>query len=97
MAKDEDVERITARSAAPAPSGPRSTAAPARVEEHETPSAEDAAKIAASTVFEPDGPEPAPATDGPATAPATDAPAAVAPEPAPETAEPAAATPEEPA
>ena len=57
MAKDEDVERVSARSAPPAPAGPRSTAAPARVEESETPSAEDAAKIAASTVFEPDAPE----------------------------------------
>jgi small subunit ribosomal protein S2 len=56
MAKDEDVERVAARPA-PAAAGPRSTAAPARVEEHETPSAEDAAKIAASTVFEPDAPE----------------------------------------
>ena len=40
----------------PAPPGPRSTAAPARVEENETPTAEDAAEIAASTVFEPDAP-----------------------------------------
>ncbi|HSD49369.1 MAG TPA: 30S ribosomal protein S2 [Actinomycetota bacterium] len=62
MAKDEDVERVTARTAAPTPAGPRSTAAPARVEEHETPSAEDAAAIAASTVFEPDAPE-APAAE----------------------------------
>ena len=62
MAKDVDVERVTARAAAPAPAGPRSTAAPARVEEHETPSAEDAAAIAASTVFEPDSPE-APAAE----------------------------------
>ncbi|HET6713276.1 MAG TPA: 30S ribosomal protein S2 [Actinomycetota bacterium] len=65
MAKDEDVERVTARAAVPAPAGPRSTAAPARVEEHETPSAEDAAAIAASTVFEPDSPE-APAAEAPA-------------------------------
>jgi small subunit ribosomal protein S2 len=56
MAKDEAVERVTSRTAAPAPAGPKSTAAPARVEEHETPSAEDAAAIAASTVFEPDTP-----------------------------------------
>ena len=62
MAKDEDVERVTARSAPPAPAGPRSTAAPARVEASETPSAEDAAAIAASTVFEPDAPE-APAAE----------------------------------
>jgi small subunit ribosomal protein S2 len=61
MAKDEAAERVISRTAAPAPAGPKSTAAPARVEEHETPSAEDAAAIAASTVFEPDAPtEPAP-------------------------------------
>jgi small subunit ribosomal protein S2 len=52
MAKDEAVERVTA--GAPKATGPKATAAPARVEEHETPSAEDAAAIAASTVFEPD-------------------------------------------
>jgi small subunit ribosomal protein S2 len=72
MAKDEDVERVAARSAAPAPSGPRSTAAPARVEASETPSAEDAAAIAASTVFEPDAAEAAaeePAGPGDASAP----------------------------
>jgi small subunit ribosomal protein S2 len=56
MAKDEDVERVTARSSAAAAPVARSTAAPARVEEHETPSAEDAAAIAATTVFEPDVP-----------------------------------------
>jgi small subunit ribosomal protein S2 len=55
MAKEEAVERVT-HGARPAPTS-RSTAAPARVEEHETPSAEDAAAIAASTVFEPDAPE----------------------------------------
>jgi small subunit ribosomal protein S2 len=72
MAKDEAVERVTKVPPAPAASqGPRSTAAPARVEEHETPSAEDAAAIAASTVFEPDAPEPA--TPEPTEAPATDA------------------------
>ena len=54
MAKDEAVERVTG--AAPKATGPKATAAPARVEEHETPSAEDAAAIAASTVFEPDEP-----------------------------------------
>ena len=54
MAKDEAVERVTG--AAPKATGPKATAAPARVEEHETPSAEDAAAIAASTVFEPDAP-----------------------------------------
>jgi small subunit ribosomal protein S2 len=56
MAKDEDVARVTERSAAPVAAGPRSTAAPARVEEHEKPTEEDAAAIAASTVFEPDAP-----------------------------------------
>jgi small subunit ribosomal protein S2 len=55
MAKDEAVERVTG-TAAPKATGPKATAAPARVEEHETPSAEDAAAIAASTVFEPDAP-----------------------------------------
>ena len=80
MAKDEDVERVTARSATPAPSGPRSTAAPARVEEHETPSAEDAAKIAASTVFEPDVPEAASAADDPAPEPGQEPEPAAAPE-----------------
>jgi small subunit ribosomal protein S2 len=55
MAKDEAVERVTG-GAAPKATGPKATAAPARVEEHETPSAEDAAAIAASTVFEPDAP-----------------------------------------
>jgi small subunit ribosomal protein S2 len=54
MAKDEAVERVTG--AAPKATGPKATAAPARVEEHETPSAEAAAAIAASTVFEPDAP-----------------------------------------
>jgi small subunit ribosomal protein S2 len=66
MAKDEDVERVAARPAASAPAGPRSTAAPARVEEHETPSAEDAAAIAASTVFEPDVPDADAGEDAPA-------------------------------
>ncbi|HEY6567962.1 MAG TPA: 30S ribosomal protein S2 [Actinomycetota bacterium] len=61
MAKDEDIERITAPVAKKAP-GPKSTPAPARVEESETPSAEDAAAIAISTVFEPDAPE-APAAE----------------------------------
>ncbi|CAN5778360.1 30S ribosomal protein S2 [soil metagenome] len=58
MAKDEPAASAQAPTRPSAPSGPRSTAAPARVEESETPSAEDAAKIAASTVFEPDVPEP---------------------------------------
>ncbi len=54
MAKDEAVERVTAPAPRPA-SGPRPQAAPAAVDE--TPSAEEAAQIAASTVFEPDTPE----------------------------------------
>ena len=58
MAKDEAVERVTAPPKKPASAGPKSTPAPARVEEHEKPSAEDAAAIAISTVFEPDAPEP---------------------------------------
>ena len=56
MAKDEPA--AAAQPTRPSPSsGPKSTAAPARVEESETPSAEDAAAIAASTVFEPDAPD----------------------------------------
>jgi small subunit ribosomal protein S2 len=56
MAKDEPA--AAEQPARPSPSsGPKSTAAPARVEESETPSAEDAAAIAASTVFEPDSPD----------------------------------------
>ncbi len=75
MAKDEVVQKVTRTVAAPAKP---STAAPAKVDD--TPSAEDAAAIAASTVFEPDAPEAAP-------------PAAVdtTPEPAPEPAGPAPA------
>jgi hypothetical protein len=75
-AKDEDVERVAARTTTPAAAGPRSTAAPARVEESETPSAEDAAKIAASTVFEPDAPE-APAAEGPETSEVSESPEGV--------------------
>jgi small subunit ribosomal protein S2 len=53
MAKDEVVERATGAAPRPVPSGgPRPQAAPAAVDE--TPSAEEAAAIAASTVFEPD-------------------------------------------
>jgi small subunit ribosomal protein S2 len=52
MAKEEVIERVTAQ-APRQPSGPRQ-AAPAAVDE--TPSAEEAAQIAASTVFEPDLP-----------------------------------------
>ena len=70
MAKDQPAEAAPpARSGAPA--GPRSTAAPARVEESETPSPEDAAAIAKSTVFEPDTPEASAApADGSGDAPA---------------------------
>jgi small subunit ribosomal protein S2 len=53
MAKDEVVEKAV--DAVPARVGPKPTAAPATVDE--TPSTEEAAAIAASTVFEPD-PEP---------------------------------------
>ena len=83
MAKDEAVERVTG--AAPKATGPKATAAPARVEEHETPSAEDAAAIAASTVFEPDAPSDAEtaaaaaeAAEQPEAPPATEAAAAPA-------------------
>ena len=87
MAKDEAVERVTAPPKKPASAGPKSTPAPARVEEHEKPSAEDAAAIAISTVFEPDAPEPeaAPEAAAPeAAAPEAAAPEAAAPEGAPE-------------
>ena len=62
MSRDEAVEKATAGIAAAQapprrPAGPKPTAAPAAVDE--TPSAEEAAKIAASMVFEPD-PTPAP-------------------------------------
>jgi small subunit ribosomal protein S2 len=76
MAKDEAVERVTAPPKKPASAGPKSTPAPARVEEHEKPTAEDAAAIAISTVFEPDAPEPEAAATEPeaaATEPAPDA------------------------
>jgi small subunit ribosomal protein S2 len=78
MAKDEAVERVTTRTAPPPQRralGPRPTAAPAAVDE--TPSDEEAAKMAASMVFEPD-PEPAPASE---------VEPEIAPEPAPVTAE----------
>jgi len=55
MAKDELVERASGRPARPVAAGPRPQAAPAAVDE--TPSAEEAAEIAATTVFEPDVPE----------------------------------------
>jgi small subunit ribosomal protein S2 len=92
MAKDEAVERVTGMKK-PGPAGPKATAAPARVEEHETPSAEDAAAIAASTVFEPDAPEEPPASAPAAVADAPVAEEVAAPE-ATETAE--AAAPSEP-
>jgi small subunit ribosomal protein S2 len=53
MAKEEIVQKATAP--APRPAGAKPQAAPAAVDE--TPSAEEAAQIAASTVFEPDAPE----------------------------------------
>jgi small subunit ribosomal protein S2 len=62
MAKDEVIEKVTRKVAAPAKP---STAAPAKVDD--TPSPEDAAAIAASTVFEPDAPADEPAADGDAT------------------------------
>ena len=64
MTKDEATAPVPAP-ARPGSGGPKPTAAPARVEESETPSAEDAAAIAASTVFEPDAIE-APVTAEPA-------------------------------
>jgi small subunit ribosomal protein S2 len=77
MAKDEIVEKATGQ-ALPSPTGAKPTAAPAAVDE--TPSPEDAAAIAASTVFEPDAPAAAePAAPAPAE-PAAPAPAE--PEPA---------------
>jgi small subunit ribosomal protein S2 len=61
MSKEEALERVTERNAPPRrPSGPRPTAAPAAVDE--TPSDEEAAKMAASMVFEPD-PEPSAAAE----------------------------------
>ncbi len=53
MAKDEAVERVTGRT--PAAPAAKSTPAPAAVDD--TPTAEEAAAIAVSTVFEPDEPE----------------------------------------
>lgn len=59
MAKEEVVERATRTPRLPAPGGAKPQAAPAAVDE--TPSEEEAAAIAASTVFEPDiQPEPTP-------------------------------------
>ncbi len=67
MVKDE-VAAEAARRTVPGPRGPKPTAAPAVVDE--VPSAEDAAAIAASTVFEPDDPSPAPAEEPAAETPA---------------------------
>jgi small subunit ribosomal protein S2 len=53
MAKEEVAESVAAR-APRKPGGPRPQAAPAAVDD--TPTAEEAAAIAASTVFEPDTP-----------------------------------------
>jgi small subunit ribosomal protein S2 len=106
MAKDEIVEKATGQ-APPAPSGAKPTAAPAAVDE--TPSPEDAAAIAATTVFEPDAPAPAAAVTEPEPPAATeiaepteaaDTPAPVpaaddAPIETPAAPEPPAATPEE--
>jgi small subunit ribosomal protein S2 len=82
MAKDEIVEKATGQDL-PAPTGAKPTAAPAAVDE--TPSPEDAAAIAASTVFEPDAPAPAAAATPetpagePEVTPAVEAEAAAAP------------------
>jgi len=59
MAKEEVVEKATAR--APRASGAKPQAAPAAVDD--TPSAEEAAAIAATTVFEPDVPATEPEGD----------------------------------
>ena len=93
MAKDEVIEKATGAplpTAAPRRSSPRATAAPAAVDD--TPSAEEAAKIAASMVFEPDpDPEPGDAEATDTEAAATEA--AVIPEVEPDVVreEPAAA------
>jgi small subunit ribosomal protein S2 len=86
MAKDEIVQKATGQ-APPAPAGAKPTAAPAAVDE--TPSPEDAAAIAASTVFEPDAPvpeaaatEPEPAAEAVQPEPVSeDAPAETVPNP----------------
>ena len=59
MAKEEVVEKVTAR--APRSGGAKPQAAPAAVDD--TPSAEEAAAIAATTVFEPDVPSSEPEGD----------------------------------
>jgi len=60
MQKEEIVQKATGAPLRPAGPSPRTTAAPAAVDD--TPSAEEAQQIAATTVFEPD-PEPEAATD----------------------------------
>ena len=57
MAKDEMIEKAAGRAVPSGVSGPTPTAAPASVDE--VPTAEVAAAIAATTVFEPDEPAPA--------------------------------------
>jgi small subunit ribosomal protein S2 len=84
MVKDEVAEKAAARRTAPAPRGPKPTAAPAVVDE--VPSAEDAAAIAASTVFEPD---PAPVPEGEAAEVEPEVEPEVQPEVEPETGVPA--------
>jgi small subunit ribosomal protein S2 len=59
MAKEDVIEKVTAR--APRASGAKPQAAPAAVDD--TPSAEEAAAIAATTVFEPDVPSAEPEGD----------------------------------
>jgi small subunit ribosomal protein S2 len=59
MAREEVVEKVTAR--APRAAGAKPQAAPAAVDD--TPSAEEAAAIAATTVFEPDVPSAEPEGD----------------------------------
>jgi small subunit ribosomal protein S2 len=77
MAKDEAIERVVDR--APKAPAVKSTPAPAAVDD--TPTAEVAAEIAASTVFEPDAPE-TPAVEAPALeAPAPETPAPETPAP----------------
>jgi small subunit ribosomal protein S2 len=91
MAKEEVVERATRMPRPAVPGGPKPQAAPAAVDE--TPSAEEAAAIAASTVFEPDI-QPEPATEPDIEPEASDADAQPEPQEAP--AAPPAAPPAEP-
>jgi small subunit ribosomal protein S2 len=76
MAKEEVVEKVVARKPTAAPR--RSASAAPGPADEDVPSAEDAAAIAASTVFEPDAPEPE-------VVPEVETGAEVEPEPAPET------------